>query len=167
MNCSQRDGGQIAIDFLTGITIFIFALFFLFNFVSASLVPFTDQGSANVATVDRASDQLYNNHLTSEDKPPGVLNESKAEDYLSEDIEDIKQDLGIEEFRRLNITVLNQDWEFDDGKPSTDDFYETQAGEELKVGGRITEGGSASVTRLRVGYMDGGDETVHVRVWIR
>jgi hypothetical protein len=158
-----QDAGQVSIDFLTGITVFLLALLFMLNFVTSTIVPFTNDGGVNSATVERASDRLYTDLLTSEDKPRGVLNETVTQDYFNNrNEEDMKRDLGIEAARSLNITITNA---------SSGDIYDI-GGDDLTAGDPLPDGGAFdSTSRIRVAYLEGtvnsDNETVSLNVRVR
>lgn len=162
-NMRHRDSGQVSIDFLTGITVFLLALLFMLNFVTSTIVPFTNDGGVNSATVERASDRLYTDLLTSDDKPRGVLNETVTQEYFDNNDEDeMKRALGIEEARSLNITVTNA---------TSGDIYDI-GGDDLTAGDPLPGGGAFdSTSRVRVAYMEGivnsDNETVSLNVRVR
>ena len=156
---------QVSIDFLTGVTLFLLALVFILNFVTSTIVPFTSDGGVNSATVERASDRLYSDLLTSDDKPTGVLNETVTTDYFdNNDEDDIKRDLGIPVARSLNITVT---------EASSNEIYAGSNdvdGVDLTAGDRLPDSGAFdSTSRIRVSYMEGDDtnETVSLNVRVR
>lgn len=156
---------QVSIDFLTGVTLFLLALVFILNFVTSTIVPFTSAGGVNSATVERASDRLYSDLLTSEDKPVGVLNETVTLEYFdNKNEDDMKRDLGIPGARSLNMTVTNA---------SSNEVYAGSNdvdGVDLTAGDSLPDSGAFdSTSRIRVAYLEGENtnETVSLNLRVR
>lgn len=152
----HSDSGQVSLDFLSGMTLFLLSLIFVFGFLSSTLVPFTTTSSGLLGVPARASENLYTEILTSNDLERGELNATVTENYFkNKDVEQMKTDLGVPSVRTLNVTVTD----------TTGDVI-TLGGTDLEKGNPIPSGVVSVVTRKRVAHMEGeGTVVLNVRVW--
>ena len=108
---NRHTKAQMSIDFLIGIVIFIGALLFVFQFMSGTVLPFTQGANEKTVTVDRVSDSLYYDKMGTDEK--GVIELSylyNEEESRLKTENEILRDLNIDEDRhRLNITVVSED----------------------------------------------------------
>lgn len=156
MEKHSRERGQVSIDFLSGMTLFLLSLIFVFGFLSSTLVPFTGSSGETLGVVARASDNLYTDKLTSEDMRWGELNSTKTENYFKNNgVDQMENDLGVPDVRSLNVTVTD----------SSGDVV-TLGTTDLKAGDPIPSGVVSVVNRKRVAHLEGeGTVHVNVRVW--
>lgn len=84
MRVGKDDGGQMSIDFLIGITIFLLAFTFLFAAIPSLFAPFQSNSDELTMTADRAGVVLVENLLvanTSNNMPqPGIIDIDKFND---------------------------------------------------------------------------------------
>lgn len=168
----RQTKAQMSIDFLIGIVIFVGALFFVFQFMSGTVLPFTQGANEKTVTVDRVSDSLYYDKMGTDEK--GVIdlrylyNESEGE-VVSE--ENVLRDMNVDTLRHsLNITVVREDGVGDDNVEVVEINEKglTNVGEPAQIGSSPPPGGSVNKA-TRVGYVretaPGTDpETVVVRI---
>lgn len=168
----RQTKAQMSIDFLIGIVIFIGALFFVFQFMSGTILPFAEGANEKTVTVDKVSDSLYYDKMGTDEK--GVIdlrylyNESRGE-VVSE--EKILKDMNVDTLRHsLNITVVKEDGVGDDDVEvvGINENGLADLGDEARIGSNIPTTGSVNKA-TRVGYVretaPGTDpETVVVRI---
>lgn len=152
----NRDRGQVSLDFLSGMTLFLLSLIFVFGFLSSTLVPFTATSSNTLGIPARASDKLVDDLLTSDDMRWGELNSTRTENYFQNtDIDQMERDVGVPDVRSLNVTVTD-----------TDGDIVTLGTTDLRKGNELPSGVVSVVSRKRVAHLDGtGTVFINVRVW--
>jgi hypothetical protein len=167
---------QTSIDFLIGMVIFIGALLFVFQFLSGTVLPFTQGANEKTVTVDRVSDSLYYDEMGTDEK--GVIDlrylyDDSDGEVISED--ELLGDLNVDTTRHsINVTVVTEEGVDEDDVETvriTENGLEgtgpVGSGEPVQIGPPPIS--SNSINRAtRVGYVrqtDGTDpETVVVRI---
>ncbi|MDG6244206.1 MAG: hypothetical protein QCH31_07420 [Methanolobus sp.] len=77
--------GQITIDYLISITIFLFAVIFIFNYTSGIFTPFSSNSEETTLIADRTSTALVENILSEGDETvPNLVSKEKAEIFFTE-----------------------------------------------------------------------------------
>ncbi|MEZ5335577.1 MAG: hypothetical protein R2741_10240 [Methanolobus sp.] len=107
--------GQITIDYLISITIFLFAVAFVFNYTSGIFTPFSSNSDETTLIADRLSTALVEKILNDGDETvPNMLNKTKADAFLLQldtNYEDTIDSLGLNgSYLRydLNVTLENE-----------------------------------------------------------
>ncbi|MBI4362546.1 MAG: hypothetical protein HY558_05160 [Euryarchaeota archaeon] len=72
-----RDGGQLSLDFLIGVTLFLFTFMFVAQMVPTLFTPFDAQSDVTTLLADRVSVALVERYLVDDPTKPSVLNMSK------------------------------------------------------------------------------------------
>nr|WP_321497161.1 hypothetical protein [uncultured Methanolobus sp.] len=79
------NNGQITIDYLIGIIIFLFAVLFIFNYTSGIFAPFHSNSDEITLIADRTSTALVEKILSEGDETvPNLLNKAKVETFFIE-----------------------------------------------------------------------------------
>ncbi|MBP1910088.1 DUF7287 family protein [Methanolobus bombayensis] len=79
------NNGQITIDYLIGIIIFLFAVIFIFNYTSGIFTPFHSNSDEITLIADRTSTALVEKILSEGDETvPNMLNKDKTDDFFTE-----------------------------------------------------------------------------------
>ena len=170
--CRQTKA-QTSIDFLIGMVIFIGALLFVFQFLSGTILPFTQGANEKTITVDRVSNSLYYDKMGTDEK--GVIDlrylydESDSE-VISEN--ELLRDLNVDTTRHsINVTVVTEDGVDEDDVEVVEineNGLADSGGDPVQIG--PTPISSNSINRAtRVGYVRQTDvatdpETVVVRI---
>jgi uncharacterized protein (UPF0333 family) len=77
--------GQITIDYLISVTIFLFAIVFVFNYTSGIFTPFSSNSDEVTLLADRTATVLVEKLLNQGDETvPNMANETKVENFLTE-----------------------------------------------------------------------------------
>jgi hypothetical protein len=77
--------GQITIDYLIGIIIFLFAVIFIFNYTSGIFTPFHSNSDEITLIADRTSTALVEKILSEGDETvPNMINKEKTDILFSE-----------------------------------------------------------------------------------
>jgi len=81
----NRDQAQVTIDYLTSITIFIFAIFFVFQFTSGLFTPFQSNSDEVTLIADRTAVQLVENMMSAGDAAvPNLVNATKVGTFFTQ-----------------------------------------------------------------------------------
>lgn len=77
--------GQITIDYLISITVFLFAVVFVFNFTSGIFTPFQSNSDEVTLIADRVSTTVVENRLNAGDESvPNLVNETEVSNFFNE-----------------------------------------------------------------------------------
>ncbi|WP_342303928.1 hypothetical protein [Methanolobus sp. ZRKC5] len=77
--------GQITIDYLISITIFLFVVIFVFNYTSGIFTPFISNSDETTLIADRTSTALVENILNEGDETvPNMVNKAKVDLLFAE-----------------------------------------------------------------------------------
>ncbi|MDW7731134.1 MAG: hypothetical protein SCH66_01750 [Methanolobus sp.] len=77
--------GQITIDYLISITVFLFAVVFVFNFISGIFTPFQSNSDEVTLIADRVSTTLVENRLSAGDESvPNLVDETEVNNFFTE-----------------------------------------------------------------------------------
>lgn len=143
------DSGQTAIDFLFGMVIFVGAFFFILQFMSTSIIPFTLSPEDATVVSHKVSDSIVKDDRYLNTGERGVVNVSE------ENMENLESSIdngqfGVPDAYRLNVTVEDQNGGFTRSAG-------THFGADV---------GDVASTR-RMAYSDEDDTyvTIKVRVW--
>lgn len=151
--------GQITIDYLAAITIFIFVIFFVFNYTSGLFTPFHSESDEVTLIADRVSVTITEKEMSSGDMTTtNLINSENAETFfllLNNSYDTTLSSLGLKgEFSSydLNVTIEN----------SSSTMY--MAGRALPPAGNIGQ------TKRTVLFEDSENNnvqtaTISVRVW--
>ena len=175
--CRQTKA-QTSIDFLIGMVIFVGALLFVFQFLSGTVLPFTQGANEKTVTVARVSYSLSYDKMGTDEK--GVIDlrylyDESEGDVISES--ELLRDLNIEESRHsINVTVIREEDAEEDaeivritenglaGTGPVGSGDPARAGESVPITGNVNQA-------TRVGYVrqtDGADPqtvVVRIRMW--
>ncbi len=184
MRETETERGQTQIDFTIGISVFLGAIIFIFVFAPGILTPFTITGQSEAVTVDRTADYLAQDTLGSPDEPyildrgctvaffdrSADEDPDTADDTCRYDDEPLNKQLGLAEYRAVNITLranltggagLSQlYWDETDRELTTD---ETVGDVELTIGDPLEQQRSTT-TATRIVTIAGEDVTMEVVV---
>ncbi|WP_340820206.1 hypothetical protein [Methanolobus sp. WCC4] len=107
--------GQITIDYLISITIFLFAIAFVFNYTAGIFTPFQSNSDEVTLVADRTSLVLVEKILSEGDENvPNMVNSTKVDTFLTEldtNYENTITDLGMKGSYityDLNVTLENE-----------------------------------------------------------
>ncbi|MFB6282497.1 MAG: hypothetical protein ABEK59_00990 [Halobacteria archaeon] len=156
-----RQRGQIGLDFLSGMTIFVVTMIFIFGFLSTSIQPFTQGNDASIDVPNRVATKLYGQEMRTPSEAPGILNKTESEDFFSgssypKDGSEVKNLSGISKDRGLNVTAYN----------NTDDTVLNTGGVDWSIGGNVPDSGGSTNTITRIGKVENeGTVRVEVTVW--
>ncbi|WMW26205.1 hypothetical protein RE474_05700 [Methanolobus sediminis] len=108
--------GQITIDYLISVTIFLFAVAFVFNYTSGIFTPFNSNSDEVTLVADRVSTVLVEKILSEGDENvPNMVNKTKVETFFTElddtNYESTVSDLGMTGSYisyNLNVTLENE-----------------------------------------------------------
>lgn len=77
--------GQITIDYLIGITIFLFSVLFIFNYTSGIFTPFHSNSDELTLIADRTSTALVEKILSEGDETvPNLVDKGKVDTFFTE-----------------------------------------------------------------------------------
>lgn len=77
--------GQITIDYLIGVIIFLFTVIFIFNYTSGIFTPFHSNSDEITLIADRTSTALVEKILSEGDESvPNMVNKEKVENFFTE-----------------------------------------------------------------------------------
>ncbi|TQD28243.1 hypothetical protein [Methanolobus vulcani] len=107
--------GQITIDYLISITIFLFTVVFVFNYTSGIFTPFQSNSDEVTLIADRVSTTLVENRLSiGDESTPNLVSETEVDNFFTElngtNYDDIIDSLGMNgSYLRydLNVTLEN------------------------------------------------------------
>lgn len=110
----RTDRAQITIDYLFAITIFLFAVFFVFQYTSGLFTPFQSDSDEITLVADRVATSITEIELASGDiNTPNLVNKNNADTLFSSltyDYEDTVSGMGLRggfQSYELNITMTN------------------------------------------------------------
>ncbi len=110
----RNDEGQVTIDYLMGITIFIVALFFIFQYSAGLFTPFQSNSDEITLVADRVATSITEKEISAGNiNTPNLIDGDKTNDYfdlLSSNYENEADALGLRgEYHRyeLNVTLDN------------------------------------------------------------
>ncbi|MDI3539083.1 MAG: hypothetical protein PWR29_259 [Methanolobus sp.] len=79
------DKGQITIDYLISITIFLLAIVFVFNYTSGIFTPFQSNSDEVTLIADRVSTNIVEKRISAGDEGlPNLVNATKMNEFFSE-----------------------------------------------------------------------------------
>jgi hypothetical protein len=107
-----NDEGQVTIDYLIGITIFIVALFFIFQYTAGLFTPFQSNSDEVTLVADRLATSITENKISSGDiNTPNLIDENRTGNYFyllstSSGYTNETKNLGLRgEYHRYNLNV--------------------------------------------------------------
>ncbi len=110
----KEDDAQIAIDYLVGITIFILAVFFVFQYTSGLFTPFESDSDEITLVADRVATTIVENEISAESvTTPNLVDKDDSEAFknvLDSDYKDTITALGLSGGYYnydLNVTIEN------------------------------------------------------------
>ncbi|UGV39956.1 hypothetical protein J7W08_07445 [Methanococcoides orientis] len=78
-----NDEGQVTIDYLIGITIFIVALFFIFQYSAGLFTPFQSNSDEVTLVADRVATSITEMEMSAGDiRTPNLIDSDKTDDYF-------------------------------------------------------------------------------------
>ena len=155
-----NEKGQMTIDYLISITIFLFAIFFVFQYLSGLFAPFESNSDEVTLMADRVSTLVVENIMTAGDAAvPNLVISTKVNTFftsLDVDYGDTRSSLG------LDGTYLDYDINVTLGNKST--------GVINSAGAVLPSVGNVGQTKRIVLFMDADtgvteNRIVSVRVW--
>ena len=170
---------QMSVDFLIGMLIFAGVLLFTFQFLTGSILPYTQNTDGTTATVERVGDSLYYDRLADGEK--GLVNLSYLYDKTDNELKtesELLTDLGVDKDRHgINVTVWNETGISgseivrinESGLVDTGGMGD---GEPARIGGPPPDAGAGINVATRIGYVSepAGDikpmtVVIEVRMW--
>jgi hypothetical protein len=118
--------GQITIDYLISITIFLFAIIFVFNYTSGIFTPFQSNSDEVTLIADRVATSVVEKRMGAGDEAvPNLVNDTKMNDFFADlnndtNYQSIIHSLGMNgSYLRydLNVTAENSSSIISAGKP--------------------------------------------------
>ncbi|WP_250867766.1 DUF7287 family protein [Methanococcoides seepicolus] len=110
----RTDRAQITIDYLIAITIFLFAVFFVFQYTSGLFTPFQSDSDEVTLVADRVATSITEIELASGDiNTPNLVDQNNTDTLfysLTYDYEDTVSGMGLRggfQSYELNITMAN------------------------------------------------------------
>lgn len=112
---TMDEKGQITIDYLISITIFLFTVVFVFNYTSGIFTPFQSNSDEVTLIADRVSTTLIENRLSlGDESTPNLVSKREVDNFFTElngtNYNDIIDSLGMNgSYLRydLNVTLEN------------------------------------------------------------
>ena len=113
--CKTNEKGQMTIDYLISITIFLFAIFFVFQYISGLFTPFESNSDEVTLVADRISTLVVENIMGGGDVAvPNLVTSTKTDAFfiqLDADYEDTRSSMGLDgtyvDFD-VNVTMENE-----------------------------------------------------------
>lgn len=131
----ENGEGQISLDYLIGIAIFLMAFIFVFAFIPGMFTPFNSNSDELTMTADRVAATLVDNMLSinnSSTKLQGVLDAKKIVDFNaaihSPANKTIRESLGLNSSGNANLIYNLQVTIQEDGQPTIDINHGQQPG---------------------------------------
>ena len=110
-----NDKGQVTIDYLISITIFLFAIFFVFQYISGLFTPFESNSDEVTLVADRVSTLVVENIMGAGDAAvPNLIVSTKVYGFftsLNASYEDTRSSLGLDGTYidyDINVTLENK-----------------------------------------------------------
>ncbi len=79
----MSERGQMTVDYVVGITIFLLTVGLVFTFVPLSFDPVRTEWGTEAMTADRAVSHLTGSNLTDNAESPFVLNKTKTQQFFA------------------------------------------------------------------------------------
>jgi hypothetical protein len=168
----KSDNGQVSIDFVIGIMIFIVAFLFLFAAIPSMFTPFQSNSDRLTMTADKVAANLVDNVLAnkSNDVPlPGIIDYNKFDNLNTQlNDDDYKKSIGLgNEYGVYNIQVILQEYH-----TTTDSFTNFTVPLSSNQPGNQNIGQSRRYVQVRylnrtgtTDYFPGLNAIMVVRVW--
>lgn len=163
---------------MVGMVIFLGALLFVFQFLSATVLPFAEGADEEQVTVNRMADSLYYDKMATGEK--GVIDLTylydKGDGELKEE-EEILKDLNINPRQhRINITIVDEDGIDESGdevvrinESGLVGIGGSGSGEPVRIGRSATRGSINRVTRVGYVKKTAGEKprtvVIRIRMW--
>ena len=113
--CKTNDKGQVTIDYLISITIFLFAIFFVFQYISGLFTPFESNSDEVTLLADRVSTLVVENIMSAGDVAvPNLIVSTKVDGFftlMDDSYEDTRSFLGLDGTYvdyDINVTMENE-----------------------------------------------------------
>lgn len=158
--CKTNEKGQMTIDYLISITIFLFAIFFVFQYISGLFTPFESNSDEVTLVADRVSTLVVENIMGAGDAAvPNLVDSTKVDGFftlLDGSYEGTRSSLGLDGTYidyDVNITLENE-----------------SSGLIRSAGSALPSIGNVGQTKRIVLFMDADTEATEkrilsVRVW--
>ena len=113
--CKTNEKGQMTIDYLISITIFLFAIFFVFQYISGLFTPFESNSDEVTLVADRLSTLVVENIMSAGDAAvPNLVTSTEVNTFftlLDADYEDTRSSMGLDGTYvdyDVNVTMENE-----------------------------------------------------------
>ena len=113
--CKTNEKGQMTIDYLISITIFLFAIFFVFQYISGLFTPFESNSDEVTLVADRVSTLVVENLMGAGDTAvPNLVTSTEVNTFftlLGADYEDTRSSMGLDGTYvgyDVNVTMENE-----------------------------------------------------------
>lgn len=170
--------GQTTLDFAVGVSIFIFALVFVFAFVPGTLQPFTASAQGEMAGSDRVADLVVKDLLVEPDEPylldgactAAMVDGDRAPGCDFTD-EALSSTLGLSPRQSYNVTIRGDGGDgaellcWDASAESVVEAGNTDCNTAFAAGETPPPTSDSIVTARRVAAIDGRNAVVQVRLW--
>ncbi len=175
---SQR--AQTTIDFLIGVGVFLLVFGFVISVIPGMIDPF-EEGQETPLVADRIASQVTET-MIGEPSQPTILNATCTNAFFnktsmssgtncalnfSKTETDLSERLGVADKHSINITIKRDiDGDGNLEQLATDGQNVSTTGHTtLAIGPIVPSNAEAVVSATRIGFLDGKDVTVVVRVW--
>jgi hypothetical protein len=170
----NSDNGQVSIDFVIGIMIFILAFLFLFAAIPSMFTPYQSNSDRLTMTADKVAANLVENILANESSgmpQPGIIDYDKFDNLKTQLNNDYyKESIGLgNEYGIYNILVILQEY-----NSTANNFTNSSAPLSINEPGNQNIGQSRRYVRVRhldsskfntTDYFPGLNAIIVVRVW--
>lgn len=109
----------MGVDFLTGMTLFIITLFFVFQMLFGMIEPYTSTSTEHVATADRVSERIVSDVWTDDDANQRVVNYTKMMRFFERPDDEIENIVGAPIATTVNVTLTADHYNY---PPAGDDL---------------------------------------------
>lgn len=170
---------QTTIDFLIGAGVFLLVFAFVLGIIPGMIDPFSDNQETPLVA-DRIATQISEGMLAEPDRPT-VLNQTCVNAFFNQSLgngsncalkfddsqTDMSSRLGVEDKYSVNVTIQRDVNDDGDSEVLVTDGQNvsTSGHTRLAIGPNVPTNAEAVVSASRIGYLDGKDVLVVIRVW--
>jgi hypothetical protein len=84
----ESNSAQVSLDFLVGISIFLFTFMFVAQFIPNMFIPFESESEVTTLLADAASTRLVENYLVIDPSEPNVISKTQINEFLDNELDD-------------------------------------------------------------------------------
>lgn len=158
------NSGQMSIDFLIGMLVFAGVVLFVFQFMTTTILPFSEATGDKTVKVHSVGDKLYYDTERLSTGEHGKVDMTYFKDGLTDlkSESQLKNELAIDdETSSLNITV------FVHNESGPNDVAKLSGAGNITIGPSTPESGASVARATRIGYWEKKAEKViiNIRMW--